>query len=75
MSFSAGDCRILRQMSMAINQPRENCDWPAIDPLNRRRPLGPPNVIVIPDLRDAPLVNNNGSIAIGADRAYFRGID
>jgi hypothetical protein len=61
--LSAGDDRILREMRVAIDQPREHRGVRAvIDPAGLRAALGAADIVILADRGDAPALDDQAPL-------------
>src|SRR5439155_4102310 len=74
-ALAARDGGILREMGMAIDQPRENRDRPAIDPSDGLGPLHSAQVVVVTHFGDPSVLDDERSGGVPAQRAKLRRID
>src|SRR6267143_1340173 len=74
-ALASGDCGILGQVRMAIDEPGKNRHRPPLDPPDRFGSLPPAKIIIIARSGDPSVFDNNGPIPPAAQVAKFRRVD
>ena len=75
LAFAAGHRRVLRQVGMAVDQPRKNRDRTVIYPANAFGTVASPEVVVLADRGNFSVLDNDAAPFAAPEGAEFRRVD